>query len=261
MIPSTAPIVVPLAFVFGAVVGSFLNVVIYRLPRGESLVHPRSHCRDCDRTIPFWANVPIVSYIVLGGRCPGCGVEIDSRYLWVELATAMLFTCMVLGGGPWERIASDVVVGSVLIAIAFIDGEHRIIPDVLTLPLIPFGFVLAAFVPPPTITESILGLVVGGGMLWGLSTFYEWRAGRVGLGMGDVKLVAMLGAYLGLHPVLGVVVIGSLVGLAQGVFTILRRGGDRKTPIPFGPALVAAGLLHLYSPLFFLRALDSILPP
>ena len=256
----TQPMLVALlAFVVGSVVGSFLNVVIYRVPRGESVVRPRSRCPACATTIPFWANVPIFSYLLLRGRCRSCGMEIDSRYLWVELATALLFSCLVLAGGTWVRICGDAIIGSSLIAIAFIDGEHRIIPDVLTLPLIPFALVFAGFAPPPSILDAGLGLVIGGGMLWALAAVYEWRTGRTGLGLGDVKLVAMLGAYMGLQPVLGVIVLGSLIGLAQGVWTILTRGGGRKTAIPFGPALVAAGLLHLYAPLLLFRSLDTLL--
>jgi leader peptidase (prepilin peptidase)/N-methyltransferase len=254
-------LIAPLAFVFGAIIGSFLNVVIYRLPRGESLIRPRSRCPACGRTVPFWANVPILSYLLLRGRCGACGAGIDPRYLWVELATALLFTSLVLAGGTWARILADAIVGSSLIAIAFIDGEHRIIPDVLTLPLIPFALVLAGLAPPPSLLDAGLGFAVGGGMLWGLSALYEWRAGRIGLGMGDVKLVGMLGAYMGLHPVLGVIVLGSLIGLVQGVWTIVRHGGGRKTPIPFGPALVAAGLLHLHMPFFLFHALDALLHP
>ncbi|MEE8558100.1 MAG: prepilin peptidase [Myxococcota bacterium] len=236
------------ALLLGGVVGSFLNVVIYRLPRGESLVRPRSRCPRCGVPIPFWANVPIFSYLLLRGRCRRCGDPIGLRYLLVEASTALLFFCLALRWGPSWHLLADWVVGAVLIAVAFIDGEHRIIPNVLTLPLIPAAILFALLPMHPTLAQSLAGLCVGGGMLWALSAFYEWRTARIGLGMGDVKLVAMLGAYLGLAPVLGVIVVGSLLGLGQGAWVIVARGGGRKTAIPFGPALAAAGLLHLYAP-------------
>jgi leader peptidase (prepilin peptidase)/N-methyltransferase len=247
-LPMTPGLLAIGAFLFGAVIGSFLNVVIYRLPRGMSLVRPRSRCPACDTPVPVWANVPIVSWIVLRGKCRACGAGIDVRYLLVEVATASLFASLLLHRGPEAGLLADWVVGAVLIAVAFIDGEHRVIPDPLTLPLIPLGVALAIVDPPPGWMNSLAGVGIGGGMLWALSALYEWRAGRVGLGMGDVKLVAMLGAYLGLYAALGIMVIGSLIGLAQGVWMLLRRRGGRTTPIPFGPALCGAGLLHLYTP-------------
>jgi leader peptidase (prepilin peptidase)/N-methyltransferase len=238
------------SFLFGAAIGSFLNVVIYRLPRGESLVWPGSHCPNCGASVPLWANIPILSYLFLRGRCLACGNEISLRYLLVEVATALLFACLMLRWGPEVRLVGHWIVGAVLIAVAFIDGEHRIIPNPLTLPLVPVGIGLALLAPPPTLSESLLGLALGGGMLWALSAGYEWRTGSVGLGMGDVKLVAMLGAYLGALPVLGVVVVGSLLGLVQGVWLMTRGRGGRKTAIPFGPALATGGLLHLYAPMW-----------
>jgi leader peptidase (prepilin peptidase)/N-methyltransferase len=235
---------------FGAVTGSFLNVVIHRLPRGESLVRPGSHCPGCGAPIPFWANVPILSYLGLRGRCRACGARISIRYPIVELATALLFAGLMLRWGPGVRLLGDWVVGAVLIAVAFIDAKHRIIPNSLTLPLIPIAVGLAVLYPPPMLTGSLAGLIIGGGMLWLLAVLYEWRTGRLGLGMGDVKLVAMLGAYLGVAPVLGVLVTGSLLGLTQGLWLIARGRGGRKTAIPFGPALATAGLLHLFVPMW-----------
>jgi leader peptidase (prepilin peptidase)/N-methyltransferase len=116
--------------------------------------------------------------------------------------------------------------------------------------MIPVGVALAALAPPPAVADSLAGLGLGGGMLWGLAAVYRWRTGRIGLGMGDVKLVAMLGAYLGVLGVLGVLVVGSFIGLLQGAWLLSRGRGDRKTAIPFGPALAAAGLLHLYNPVW-----------
>lgn len=238
------------AFLLGTVIGSFLNVVIHRLPRGESLIRPGSHCPSCGTPIPFWINVPLLSYLWLRGRCRTCGHAIDLRYPLVELAAGLLFASLALRWGGTPRLVADWILGAVLIAVAFIDGEHRIIPDPLTLPFIPVGVGLAAALPPPALLDSLAGLGFGGGMLWLLSRTYEWRTGRIGLGMGDVKLVAMLGAYLGMLGVLGVLVVGSMIGLLQGMWVLVRGGGTRKTAIPFGPALAAAGLLHLYAPLW-----------
>ena len=236
------------AFALGAIVGSFLNVVIYRLPREESIVRPRSSCPHCGILIRWWANIPILSWIGLRGRCYHCRAPISLRYPAVELLCAAVFTALFLVYGPGLRLVATWAVAAALIAAAFIDAEHKIIPNALTLPGIPLGLAVAWLAPPPGVLDALAGLLVAGGMLWGLSAVYEWRAGRVGLGFGDVKLVAMLGAFLGLEPVLSLLVLGSLLGLVQGLVGMLASGAGRRTPIPFGPALAGAGLVHLFAP-------------
>jgi leader peptidase (prepilin peptidase)/N-methyltransferase len=235
------------AFALGAAVGSFANVAIHRLPRGESLVRPRSRCPACGTTIPAWANVPLLAWLALRGRCHHCRAAISLRYPLVELATALLFVALYLQWGPNLRLLASWVVGAALIVAAFIDGEHKIIPDEITLPLVPFGLAMAWLAPPPGLLDSLLGAGVVFAMLWTVSWAFERWRGEIGLGMGDVKLLAGLGAFLGLQPVLGVLLLGSLLGIAQWL-VLLPFGASRRTQIPFGPALAGAGIVHLYAP-------------
>jgi len=242
------------AALLGSVVGSFLNVVIHRLPRGESVVRPRSRCPACGWMIPAWANVPILSYLAVRGRCRGCRARISPRYPLVEALTAALFVALLWWSPPGLRLLASWALASALVAVAFIDLDHQIIPNEITLPGIVIGMLLALVAPPPLWFDALLGVVIGGGLMWGVSAAYEWRTGQIGLGMGDVKLVAMLGAFLGIEAALGVMVVGSLLGLLYGIALIVHRGGGRKTRIPFGPALVAAGVVHLFEPQAFARA-------
>jgi leader peptidase (prepilin peptidase)/N-methyltransferase len=246
------------ALALGGVVGSFLNVVIHRLPRGESLAWPGSHCPSCASPIPAWANVPIVSWLALRGRCAACGAAIPARYVLVELATALLFAALAARWGAEWRLLVHGAVGAALIAAAFIDAEHRIIPNSITLPGLALGLLWAAFASEPALLDAVLGVLLVGGGMWGISAAAERFYGQVALGMGDVKLVAMLGAFLGLQPALGVVALGSLLGLAQAaVWMTLGRAG-RRTPIPFGPALAGAGIAHLYAPNLVPSALRAV---
>ncbi|NRA04254.1 MAG: prepilin peptidase [Myxococcales bacterium] len=239
---------IPLVFALGAIVGSFLNVVVWRLPRNESVVRPGSHCPSCGNPIPLRWNIPLLSWLLLRGRCRNCEAAISVRYPLVELATALLFVALLLQLGPGLRLLAGWMVGSILIAAAYIDGQHKIIPNELTLPAIPVGLALAWFAPPPGLLEAAAGALLVGGLLWGIATGYERLTGRIGLGMGDVKLMIMLGCFLGLEPTLAVLVMGSLLGIAQAGLVVAFRGGGRLTTIPFGPALSAAGLFHLVAP-------------
>jgi leader peptidase (prepilin peptidase)/N-methyltransferase len=243
-----APLLTAFVFVLGAAVGSFLNVVIHRIPRGESVVRPRSRCPGCGASIPALANVPILSWFLLRGRCRDCGMRIPFRYPLVEGITALLFVALWLDGGPTLTTLVHGAVGAALIAVAFIDGEHRIIPNSITVPGILLGLAFAAVSPSVGLLDAAFGVVFVGGAMWGLSMLAEWWYGRIALGLGDVKLVAMMGAFLGLQPAIGVVALGSFFGVAQaGVWMVLGRAG-RKTAIPFGPSLAAAGILHLLAP-------------
>jgi leader peptidase (prepilin peptidase)/N-methyltransferase len=239
-------------FALGACVGSFLNVVIHRVPRGQSIVKPRSRCPSCGWSIPGWANVPIVSWIVLRARCHGCGNPISARYPLVEAMTGAAFVLVAwrsLDSGVGPRVLAQWWLIASLIAATWIDAEHRIIPNGITVPGLVVGLGFAAFsLGSPSLGDAVLGVIVPGGLMWAISAFYEWRRGEIGLGMGDVKLVAMMGAFLGLEATFGVMVMGSLIGLVWAVFLIGFRGGDRRTRIPFGPALAAAGAFFLLAP-------------
>ena len=246
------------AAALGCVIGSFLNVVINRLPLGQSIVHQRSRCPHCGDAIPSWLNVPILSYALLRGRCRSCHAAISLRYPAVELLTGVLFVLVLLLAPPGLRLLAHWALAAALIAVTFIDLDHQIIPNAITLPGIGLGLALAFAAPPPLWLDAILGVAVGGGLMWAISAYYEWRRGEIGLGMGDVKLVAMLGAFLGVQAALGVMVLGSLAGLLYGGGYIWLRGGGRRTRIPFGPALALAGLAHLLWPDLLLRVLAGL---
>jgi leader peptidase (prepilin peptidase)/N-methyltransferase len=240
------------AFALGACIGSFLNVVVWRLPRGESLLRPGSHCPACNAAIPAWANVPLLSYAALRGRCRACGVHISARYPLVEGLTGVVFTALFLVHGPSARLLVDWALAAALIAVTFIDVDHQIIPNSITIPGLVIGLVLSLVAPQLAVDwrDAVLGVVLIGGGMWAISAGYERLSGKIGLGMGDVKLVAMLASFLGLEGALGVLIVGCLVGIAYGVLMLAWVKGGRNTRIPFGPALAAAGLVFLLQPNF-----------
>lgn len=246
----STPLLASFAFALGACIGSFLNVVIWRLPRGESLVRPRSRCPACGDAIPAWANVPILSYLALRGRCRACGARISLRYPLVEALTGVAFTAFLLVHGPGPRLLVDWALASALIAVIFIDLDHHIIPNSITIPGTLLGLLLALLVPQLGVgfRDAVLGVAVVGGILWALSAGYEWLRGQIGLGMGDVKLMAMLGAFLGLHGAMSALLVGSLFGLVYGGIMIAAKGTGRDTHIPYGPALAVGGLVLLFEP-------------
>src|SRR5258706_4910723 len=207
-----APVLAAFAFVLGACIGSFLNVVVWRLPRGESLVRPGSHCPGCDGAIPAWANVPLLSYVALRGRCRACGAPISARYPLVEALTGAVFAALLWVHGPTARLLIDWALAAALIAVTFIDIDHQIIPNSITLPGVALGLALSIAAPQLGVDwrDALLGVVCIGGALWAISAGYERLSGKIGLGMGDVKLVAMLASFLGLEGALGVLIVGSL---------------------------------------------------
>jgi leader peptidase (prepilin peptidase)/N-methyltransferase len=252
------PLLASFAFALGACIGSFLNVVVWRLPRGESLVRPRSRCPGCGAAIPAWANVPLLSYLALRGRCRACGARISLRYPLIEALTGAAFAAFLLVHGPGPRLLVDWTLASALIAVTFIDLDHHIIPDSITLPGMVAGLALALFAPELGIgfREALFGLLGMGGILWAVSAGFEHFAGKTGLGMGDVKLMAMLGSFLGFQGAVGVLVLGSLVGIVYGVAMIVALRSGRGTHIPFGPALALAGVLFLFEPDLLQRLLE-----
>jgi len=234
------------AFLVGACIGSFLNVVIHRLPRGESIVSPRSRCPGCGRQIGAWENIPIVSFFALGGKCAGCGGAISRRYPAVELLTAAGFGAIFLLDGPGIPLLRDLLFFSLLIPIAFIDIDHRIIPDELSLGGLAAGLLLS-LLPGGDWKGSLLGGILGGGILYGTARGYEKLAGREGMGGGDIKLIAMIGAFLGWKGALLTIFGGSLLGVAGGMFAMRKGDEGLKTAIPFGPYLCAAALIARFA--------------
>jgi leader peptidase (prepilin peptidase)/N-methyltransferase len=233
------------AFLVGACVGSFLNVVIHRLPREESIVSPRSRCPGCGREIRAWENIPIVSFIVLGGKCAGCGGAISWRYPAVELLTATGFVAIFLLDGPGIPLLRDLVFFSLLVPIVFIDIDHRIIPDELSLGGLAAGL-LVSFLPGGDWKGSITGALLGGGILYATAVLYEKVRGAEGMGGGDIKLLAMIGAFVGWRGTLATIFVGSFLGAVGGILSMRKGGEGLKTAIPFGPYLCVAALLSRY---------------
>ncbi len=253
------PLLVAAAFAFGACIGSFLNVVIWRLPRGESLVLPGSRCPACQVAIPAFANVPILSYLFLRGRCRSCRAVISPRYPLVEALTGALFAALLLAHGPSARLLVEWAIAAALIAVIFIDIDHYIIPNWITLPGLALGLGISIVAPSLGVEfrDAILGVLIAGGAFWLIAEVYPRLRGKQGLGFGDVKLIAMLASLLGTSAAIGIIFMGSLIGLAYGIpkLVIERKGMD--TRIPFGPGLAIAGLVFLFEPRLWARWIDA----
>jgi leader peptidase (prepilin peptidase)/N-methyltransferase len=233
-------------FVLGALVGSFLNVCIHRLPTGESVVFPASHCPQCQSAIQPYDNIPILSYLLLRGRCRKCGAPIPIRYPLVESLAGLgaVASVYALGLTAHALLAFAFLCG--LIVTTFIDYDYQIIPDAISLPGIGVGFVAAIVLGSPTWIASLAGILLGGGVLWGVAEVYHRLTGREGMGGGDIKLLAMIGAFLGWQAVPVTLMIASLAGTAVGVALIVVQRGDRRTAIPFGPFLAVGAICALF---------------
>lgn len=239
----------------GAVVGSFLNVCIYRIPAGKSIVLPSSHCPACKHPIRFYDNIPILSYLILWGRCRRCKAKISIQYPIVELLAALAaFIFFLRYGISWTCLFYFLFTAA-LIAITFIDLEHQIIPDVITLPGIPFFALAAIFLLKLPPLESLLGLVIGGGVLYLVGFGYELIKKREGMGGGDIKLFAMIGGFLGWKSLIFILLVSSFLGAIIGISVIIYKKGDMKYAIPFGPFLSIAAISYLFWGDHFMRCL------
>jgi leader peptidase (prepilin peptidase)/N-methyltransferase len=227
--------------VFGLAVGSFLNVCIYRLPRRESLNWPASHCTSCDRPLSWYENVPIVSWLLLRGRCRTCGAAISPIYPIVELITGAVFLAGYRLYGLTPLLAARLLFACAMIVLFAIDLRHRILPNVITVPGILVGIAFSLFLPPG-VRSSIIGLAVGGGVLYLVGEGYYRLRGVEGMGMGDVKMLAMIGAFLGWPLMLLTLVLASFAGSVIGVGMIVSRRGDMKAALPFGTFLAVGAL-------------------
>jgi leader peptidase (prepilin peptidase)/N-methyltransferase len=239
-----AGIVYGAAAVFGLIVGSFLNVVIYRLPRDLSIVRPRSFCPRCRRQIPWYENIPIVSYLALGGRCRGCGSPVSITYPLVEAAGAALALVSLARFGFTVDAAFAYAFLMALTAITIIDWRFRIIPDEVSMPFILVGLAWSMMSPERTVVGSALGALVGGGGLYLVALLYKLLRRREGLGGGDIKLMAMVGAFLGVKLVLVVILLASAAGSLYGV-VLLRSGKNARTAVAFGSFLAPAAAVCL----------------
>jgi leader peptidase (prepilin peptidase)/N-methyltransferase len=256
MIPAWFPIVAAAAF--GAVFGSFLNVCIYRLPIGKSIVWPSSACPHCGRELSWYENLPVVSYLVLRGRCSTCRGPISIRYPFVEALTSAMFALAWWYYGPGALLASRLILGCALIVLFAIDLEHHLLPNAITLPGLVVGFAFS-FVTEPGWRSSLIGIAMGGGVLFLIGEIYYRVRHEEGLGMGDVKMLAMVGAFIGWKLTLVTLVMASLSGSLIGLALIVTRRGTLKYALPFGTflalgaavaATVGPGLLDWYMGLF-----------
>lgn len=237
------------AFIFGCAIGSFLNVVRYRLPRKRGFVSGRSMCPGCGGRISWYDNIPLISFIILGGKCRACGTPISWEYFITELSTGLCFVLIWLEFIPAHALAYFVL-ASILIACAGIDYDFRIIPDRLTIPGTLLGLIFSVtLLDGPSrgeaLLDSVIGLLVGGGTLLGISLVYRLIRGTEGMGGGDIKLMAMVGAFMGYKLALLTIFIGSLGGAVAGLFVSRRAQGGMRAALPFGVFLSPAALICL----------------
>ena len=231
---------------FGLCLGSFANVCIYRIPLDKSIVHPASSCPHCGVRIRFFDNIPVFGYLLLTGRCRQCRVSISMRYPLVEILMAFLSLALFIRFGFQLQYLQFIVFAGTLVILSFIDFDHKILPDVLTFPGIAVGW-LVSFLPGGiSWTDSLIGLAAGGGSLYLVATVYERITGREGLGGGDIKLLAMIGAWMGWQSLPLIVLMSSLSGAVIGSVFILSGGKGARTQIPFGPFLSLGALSYLF---------------
>jgi leader peptidase (prepilin peptidase)/N-methyltransferase len=256
----TLPFLYIVVGIFGAIIGSFLNVVIHRLPREESIVLPSSRCPSCGATIAFYDNVPILSYLLIGGRCRSCKTHISARYPAVEALTACLFVLVAWHDGPTFALPFDLVFVAAVTALVFIDAEHMILPNAITYPGIVFSLVARLAIPylvgephfddtpmlldgplagmpiwAASLIGAFLGALIGGGSLWLMGWAWEKLRGIEAMGLGDVKMMFMVGAYLGWRLTILNIFLGVLSGSVIGVALMMRQGRrDMQMLLPFG---------------------------
>ena len=282
LVSSTPALAIASAFAFGLLVGSFLNVVILRLPprlqwtwerdsrevlglepapgaAPPGIVVERSHCPKCGRQLSAFENIPLLSFLLQRGRCRGCGTPISWQYPAVELLTGVLFALVVWRFGISYQALAALVFTGMLVAMSGIDLRTTLLPDAFTLPLLWLGLLLAlvpVFVDP---VQAILGAAAGYLSLWSVYWGFKLLTGKEGMGYGDFKLMAAIGAWCGANAIIPVLILSSFVGAVVGSIWLLAKGRDRATPIPFGPFLAAAGWIQLFWGVDLLRAyLDFI---
>jgi leader peptidase (prepilin peptidase)/N-methyltransferase len=230
----------------GALIGSFLNVCIHRLPRHESLLWPASRCPSCAGPVAWYDNVPILSYLLLKGRCRACGEAISIRYPVIEATNAVGYGAIVWWFGiGWPAAAYALLLSSLLV-VTCIDLSHQVIPDVITLPGITTGLLCAATVLPVGLVDSVLGILLGGGLLWVLAWASPYLFGKEGMGGGDIKLLAMIGSFLGWQPTLLTILIGAAAGSLVGLSLISLKRMRRDQYLPFGPFLALGAIAAMF---------------
>lgn len=268
LLSAQAGVLVGVSVLLGLAIGSFLNVVIHRLPKmmerdwraqcawlegreaeaapAYNLVLPGSACPQCGHVIRWHENLPVLSWLALRGRCSGCGTAISARYPAVELLTGLLFGYAAWRWGTGMPLLAAWTLLGFLVALAFIDLDTQLLPDSLTLPLAWLGLLANLFGAFAPLEDAVIGAVVGYLVLWGIYHLFRLLTGKEGLGFGDFKLLAALGAWLGWKMLLPVVLAASLMGAVVGIVLIAVAGHDRAKPIPFGPWLALGGVIALF---------------
>ena len=260
------------SFILGAIIGSFLNVCIFRIPRDKSIVRPGSSCPGCSAPIRFYDNIPLISYLVLRGKCRKCAEPISIRYPAVELLTALFFAGIAWRFGLSVDAAAALVFACILIVISFIDLEFQVIPDIFSLGGLLLGMLLSflrttpffgqellvPFGSLPAILQSLLGVLLGGGILYAIARLYEVVRKAEGMGGGDIKLLAMIGAFCGITGVVFSLVAGSIVGALVGLPLMLIKGQGTKYAVPFGPFLSLGALLYVFAGDTLINAINAL---
>lgn len=231
--------------ILGALIGSFLNVCIHRIPRGESVIRPRSRCPHCHAAIRSYDNLPILSFFILRGRCRQCRVPISWHYPLVEMINTggYLFLLWKFSLG-WQLLVYALLF-SALVVVTFIDLSHQIVPDRITLPGMVVGALAAATVLPAGLVNALFGILLGGGLFYLIAKVSSWWLGQEAMGGGDIKLIAMIGAFLGWRNVLLTIFIAALTGSIVGLYLMIVLGKDRKYAVPFGPFLALGAVVSL----------------
>ncbi|MDL1959401.1 MAG: prepilin peptidase [Deltaproteobacteria bacterium] len=235
-----------LVFLLGTCIGSFLNVCICRLPQDRSVVKPGSACPKCGHMLKWWENIPILSFLFLRAKCRYCGARISMQYPLVELLSGLLALALWYKYGLGPEIFIYFYFTACLIIVTFIDLAHQIIPDAVSLPGVALGFLSSFLLPELSWRDSLLGILMGGGILFLVAWGYYIIARREGMGGGDIKLLAMIGAFLGWQAIPLVILLSAAVGSITGLAIMSVQKGDRHMAIPYGPFLAGAALITLF---------------
>lgn len=235
-----------LFFIYGAMFGSFANVLIYRMPREESVVRPRSYCYSCKTPIKWYDNIPILSWFILRGKCRKCHAAFSFRYPFVELLTGTLFALAFYQIGFQYFLIEVLLFLFAAVVCTFIDFDHMILPDEFTLSGIVIGLLGALLNPERIFWDAFLGFLLGGGFLWLLAYVYYLISGKEGMGGGDIKLLAWIGALVGWKAIPFVIMFSALSGSVIGILVALRSKEGFKTAIPFGPYLVLGAVVYIF---------------
>jgi leader peptidase (prepilin peptidase) / N-methyltransferase len=239
-----SPFTLALTAIVGLIVGSFLNVCIYRVPRRESIAWPSSRCPRCGTPIRWADNIPVISWLLLRGRCRHCRTVISLRYPIVEIATALMMVTVVWLTPPGPLLVTRLVFSAILLVLFLIDLEHQILPNVITLPGIAAGLLFSFFAPPGPLS-SVIGIALGGGVLYGIAAGYYLIRKEEGMGMGDVKMLAMIGAFLGWPAVVVTLILSSFAGAVIGLAMMIFMRADMRYALPFGTFLALASFIAM----------------